>query len=142
MKFHAEAPSISCMDNNHAWKHLDVVLAAFDKTDLLYLRDFKEQERTHELDLRESETQQFASLRSKLDDQTTAQAGAVRLAVKEKKEIRWAICIAGLRSWQECGLQAYSHILCYPMVHVVVHTFLLLLLDKCRLCINVGHAHG
>ena len=42
-------------------------MSAFDKADLLYLRDTAEQQRHNELELRDSERNQFASLRSQLD---------------------------------------------------------------------------
>ena len=40
---------------------------AFDKGDLLYLRDHEEQERHKELDIRDSEQEEFAALRARVD---------------------------------------------------------------------------
>lgn len=49
--------------------------AAFDKADLLYLRDTAEQQRHKELEQRDSESAQFAALRARLEQEAMHDGG-------------------------------------------------------------------
>lgn len=56
---------------------------AFDKGDLLYLRDEAEKQRHAELELRDSEKTQFAALRAKFEKQE-GQGDVIRIARKDR----------------------------------------------------------
>lgn len=57
---------------------------AFDKGDLLYLRDEEEKRRFMEMELRDSEQQQFAKARAKVESDRAAAALRAAQARKDK----------------------------------------------------------
>ena len=60
------------------------VLAAFDKGDLLYLRDEEEKRRFTEMELRDSERQQFMKERARVEAERAAAALRAAQARKDK----------------------------------------------------------
>ena len=58
--------------------------AAFDKGDLLYLRDEEEKRRFTEMELRDSERQQFIKARAKIEADRAAAALRAAQARKDK----------------------------------------------------------
>ena len=58
--------------------------AAFDKGDLLYLRDEEEKRRFTEMELRDSERQQFMNARAKIEADRAAAALRAAQARKDK----------------------------------------------------------
>ena len=65
-------------------KHLTTA-AAFDKGDLLYLRDEEEKRRFTEMELRDSEQQQFRKERSRVEAEQAAAALRAAQARKDKQ---------------------------------------------------------
>ena len=72
-------------------------LTAFDKGDLLYLRDEAERQRHAELELRDSEKTQFAALRAKFEQQD-GQTDVIRIARKDKSSGRWELSLVSSTS--------------------------------------------
>lgn len=63
---------------------LKILSVAFDKGDLLYLRDEEEKQRHAELELRDKELNQFAALRAKMERQAKQSNTDARLQKKTK----------------------------------------------------------
>lgn len=64
---------------------------AFDRTDIMYLKEQKEEERTKEQELNDIASSEFARLRSAVSaelDATLSQPGVMLVATKQKKEIK------------------------------------------------------
>lgn len=81
---------------------------AFDKGDLLYLRDEAEKQRHAELELRDSEKTQFAALRASFEKQE-GQGDVIRIARKDRTGGRW---VKFSHSWCKCTLAAYLYHMC------------------------------
>lgn len=121
----------SCQQNNHlpccrlqcqaasyckmlAGIHLSLssLCAAFDKGDLLYLRDEEEKRRFTEMELRDSEQQQFRKERARIEAERAAAALRAAQARKDKQGRYRQQHIATLHIVISCNA-TYHLLLCY-----------------------------
>ena len=83
---HLASLSSAYLEPLKLWVHC----AAFDKTDLLYLRDQEEKSRHTEMELHDREVMSYAEMRAKAEREKRAAVGPIRPAARRDAKTRYA----------------------------------------------------